>query len=132
MSRSDGFCLRGEGPQAVPPELAPRALRAAIPRRHLQFLQALQLYHEAGDYLFVHAGIRPGRPLESQEPQDLLWIRGDFLRSRRRHGRIVVHGHPAGSEIVVRGNRNRIDPMAYATDRLYRLASAVSTRPSTA
>ncbi|HEY9548635.1 MAG TPA: metallophosphoesterase family protein [Kiloniellaceae bacterium] len=127
-ARSYGVCLRGDGPQAVPPELTPGELRAAIPRRHLQFLQALRLYHEAGDYLFVHAGVRPGRPLEDQEPQDLLWIRGDFLRSRRRHGRIVVHGHAAGSEIVVRGNRICIDTMAYATDRLSCLVLEGNTR----
>ena len=117
-ARSYGVSLRDHQGQALPADVIRTRMSAAIPDRHVTFLRALGLFHAAGDYLFVHAGIRPGRCLEEQAPQDMLWIRGEFLRSRRRHGCIIVHGHAAGSEIVVRRNRICIDTMAYATDRL--------------
>lgn len=116
--RSYGVTLRGPDNQALAPEAARSALRAALPERHQAFLRRLALVHEVGDYLFVHAGIRPGRPLDEQKPSDLLWIRGEFLRSRRRHGRIIVHGHASGHDVVVRRNRICVDTMAYATDCL--------------
>lgn len=95
-----------------------RELTAAIPAHHVAFFRRLQLSHRVGDYLFVHAGIKPKRPLDQQDPQDMLWIRRDFLRSRRRHGAVIVHGHSSVSEVVVRRNRICVDTMAYATDRL--------------
>ena len=70
-----------------------------------RFLRDLSLWHEEGGYLFVHAGIRPGIPLEEQSREDLLRIRHDFLNSPRDHGRVVVHGHTAGFMPVVRDNR---------------------------
>ena len=95
-----------------------RALRAALPPGHLAFLQKLALRHRAGGYFFVHAGIRPGRPLEDQAPEDLLWIRQPFLRAWRRHGAVIVHGHCAHQTPQVRHNRIGIDTGAYLTDRL--------------
>jgi serine/threonine protein phosphatase 1 len=68
-------------------------LRQKLPERHRRFLADLPLMHEEGDYLFVHAGIRPGVPLDRQEPDDLLWIRDEFLASAADHGKVVVHGH---------------------------------------
>lgn len=65
----------------------------------------------------MHAGIRPRRVLSEQEPQDLLRIRGAFLLSRRRHERVVVHGHAAASGVMVRRKRICVDTMAYATFR---------------
>lgn len=117
-ARSYGVRLRDQHGQALPADGIRTKLGAALPQRHLSFLRSLELCHAVGDYLFVHAGIRPGRCLAEQEPQDLLWIRDDFLRSRYRHERIVVHGHAASSSVVVRRNRICVDTMAYATDRL--------------
>jgi serine/threonine protein phosphatase 1 len=62
---------------------------AGIPAAHLQFMAGLPLYLEAGPYLFVHAGIRPGLPPVSQLHDDLLRIRRSFLDSEADHGRIV-------------------------------------------
>ena len=68
-----------------------RALAAALPKSHEAFYRACALHHAVGDYVFVHAGIRPGISLEKQDPADLMWIRDDFLRSRTAlPGRIVV------------------------------------------
>jgi serine/threonine protein phosphatase 1 len=105
-----------------------RNLRRALPRRHLAFLEALALSHAAGDYLFVHAGIRPGLPLDRQRREDLLWIRGEFLDSTAPHGRIVVHGHSIAHEVEFRANRIGIDTGAYMTGRLTCLALEGSER----
>ena len=71
-----------------------------------------------GDYVFVHAGVRPGVPLERQRVEDLQWIREPFLSSRRFHGKVVVHGHTPVDEPQILGNRIAIDTGAYATGTL--------------
>ncbi len=93
-------------------------VRRRVPRRHVEFMRNLPLTHIEGDYLFVHAGIRPGVPLERQERDDLLWIRDEFLHSRADHGKIVVHGHTISEEPVLQPNRIGIDTGAFHTDRL--------------
>ncbi|MFO1060406.1 MAG: metallophosphoesterase [Dongiaceae bacterium] len=90
----------------------------ALPARHLDFLRGLRLQHRAGDYLFVHAGIRPGLALERQRRDDLLWIREPFLGSQADHGVTVVHGHTISAEPERHGQRIGIDTGAYATGRL--------------
>jgi serine/threonine protein phosphatase 1 len=93
-------------------------LEQAIPESHRAFLNGLQLYKEIGDYLFVHAGLRPGVPLADQSNHDLLWIRADFLDHDGDFGRVVVHGHTATFEPDVRANRIGIDTGAVKTGRL--------------
>jgi serine/threonine protein phosphatase 1 len=107
---------------------AQRALRAALPPSHLAFLQGLDLTHSEGDYLFVHAGVRPGIALDRQEEEDLLWIREPFLYSRASFGKIVVHGHSISEEPELCDNRIGIDTGAFATDRLTCLVLAGTTR----
>ena len=68
-----------------------------------------------GDYLFVHAGVKPGVPVAAQNDRDLLWIRGEFLNSRADHGAMVVHGHSISLEGEDKANRINIDTGAYAT-----------------
>ncbi len=84
-------------------------LRARIPLAHMAFLDGLVLSHEEGDYLFVHAGLRPGVPLRDQDPEDLIWIREPFLSSDQDHGKVVIHGHTPTSGPVLRRNRIGID-----------------------
>lgn len=84
-------------------------LEKALPARHKKFLQNLKLHHAEGDYLFVHAGIRPGVALEDQDPEDMLWIREPFLSSRADFGAVVVHGHTPSHEPEVRANRIGVD-----------------------
>jgi serine/threonine protein phosphatase 1 len=93
-------------------------LRRKLPERHKRFLESLPLTHQEGDYLFVHAGVRPGVPLERQRTDDLLWIRDEFLTSTADHGKVVVHGHSISEEPVLRANRVGIDTGAFATGRL--------------
>lgn len=103
-------------------------LAAAVPPAHRAFLDVLALAHYEGDYMFVHAGIRPGIPLDRQDPHDLLWIRDDFLDAKDDWGRIVVHGHTPTAEPQERANRIGIDTGAYATGRLTCLVLAGSDR----
>jgi serine/threonine protein phosphatase 1 len=93
-------------------------LRAKLPARHLAFLRGLPLCHVEGDYYFVHAGIRPGVPLDAQRPADMLWIRDEFLHSRRDFGKIVVHGHTITETPEIRPNRIGIDTGAFASGTL--------------
>lgn len=94
------------------------SLEEKLPERHLAFLRSLEMLHVEGDYAFVHAGIRPGRPLEDQIPEDVLWIRGDFLNSRADHDKCIVHGHTVTKDIDVRSNRIGIDTGAYFSNTL--------------
>lgn len=89
------------------------ALRAALPAAHLSFLRGLGIGHRAGDYYFVHGGIRPGVALDSQSERDRIWIRKTFLRSRADHGAVVVHGHSISDDAELLPNRIGIDTGAY-------------------
>jgi serine/threonine protein phosphatase 1 len=66
-----------------------------LPREHLEFLLSLQLIYETDDYIFVHAGLRDGIPLDQQSEEDLLWIREEFIYSTYDWNRRVVFGHTA-------------------------------------
>ncbi|MBE1282912.1 MAG: serine/threonine protein phosphatase [Rhodobacteraceae bacterium] len=83
--------------------------RAAVPQQHLDFLNALKPYHQEGDLLFVHAGIRPGVALQDQTTDDLIWIRQEFLNDPRPHPWLVVHGHTPVKQAEHRGNRINLD-----------------------
>lgn len=89
-------------------------LARAVPAEHLAFLAGLEWSVDLGDYLFVHAGIRPGRPLARQKPEDLLTIREPFLSSRAWHGKVVVHGHSMTPRPELLANRIGVDTGAYA------------------
>ncbi len=89
-----------------------------LPPRHRRFLEGLLPYHIEGGYAFVHAGVRPGVPIDRQREADLLWGREEFLSSRHDHGTVVVHGHFVVDEPEVRPNRIGIDTGAFATGRL--------------
>jgi len=89
-----------------------------VPPDHLAFFSRLDLTFEAGDYFFVHAGIRRGVPLERQRPHDLLWIRDEFLKRDHNCGKVIVHGHSISHRPEVRNDRIGIDTGAYATNAL--------------
>ncbi len=96
-----------------------QALAAAVPRTHLDFFRRCTFRHEIGDYVFVHAGVRPGISLEKQTPGDMMWIRDDFLRSRiPLPGRVVVHGHTIVDEPQDRTHRINLDTGAFVSGRL--------------
>ena len=94
------------------------AFAKCLPEAHLEFLKSLKLSVSFGDYLFVHAGVKPGVPLAAQQEEDLIWIRGPFLNCAEPFGKIVVHGHTPGKAPVRRANRIGIDTGACFTNRL--------------
>jgi serine/threonine protein phosphatase 1 len=95
------------------------ALSEAVPERHVAFFRRCLLHYTVGDYVFVHAGVRPGIALEKQSQTDMLWIRDDFLRVRAPlPGRVVVHGHTICDLPQNRGHRINIDTGAFVSGRL--------------
>lgn len=94
------------------------ALSTALPDHHMRFLRGLVLFRILGDYLFVHAGIRPGVPPARQAVADMLHGGKAFLNASEPHPYMVVHGHHATTEPDVRPNRIGIDTGAFATGRL--------------
>jgi serine/threonine protein phosphatase 1 len=90
----------------------------AFPRAHELFLQCLRYSFSCGDFLFVHAGIRPVVSIEQQDIRDMLWIRQEFLNSPRDHGKFVVHGHTPVPHPDIRSNRMNIDTGAWRTGTL--------------
>ncbi len=80
-------------------------LRQTIPAAHIAFLKEAGDTIRFGDYLLVHAGIRPGVPIENQQPHDLRWIRQPFLSDAHDHGCLVIHGHTISDGIDQRVNR---------------------------
>jgi len=94
------------------------AFVAAFPAEHRAFVEGLPRLKKLGGYVFVHAGLRPGRPVEEQDPHDLVWIRDAFLFSRADFGACVVHGHTPAEAPEVLPNRINIDTGAFFTGRL--------------
>ncbi len=93
-------------------------INALLPPAHIAFIQSMENQIIYGDYLFVHAGIRPGVPLDQQAVPDLRWIRREFLDHTDPHSHIVIHGHTITDAPVVRPNRIGIDTGAFASGRL--------------
>lgn len=94
------------------------SLQATIPETHVDFLRRLPVSVRFGEVLFVHAGIRPGVPLDAQDDDDFMWIREPFLSTDNGLGIVVVHGHTPVEAPVFAAGRIGIDTGAYATGRL--------------
>lgn len=94
------------------------ALCAALPARHLKLLTGLKASAAAGDYFFAHAGALPGRPLDEQQENDLLWIRDPFLLGRDVFEKVVVHGHSPANKPYSDRRRVGVDTAAYLTNNL--------------
>jgi len=126
-------CLKSYGVDPNPisvmdHETALAAIKRAIPDDQVAFLSSLVDTCRFGDYLFVHAGIRPGVALEHQRQTDLRWIREPFLRDLTDHGVVVVHGHTISRGIDEQPNRIGIDTGAYHSGILTALAIEDSER----
>lgn len=100
---------------ALYPVDAAAIIRAKVPQAHLDFIEDFADSFTFGDYLFVHAGLRPGRTLAEQDTQDLRWIRDEFIDDDSDHGCMVVHGHTISGQVQEMENRIGIDTGAYQT-----------------
>lgn len=114
------YGVRAPGPLAGPRELARTAdaLHGAMPAAHLEFLRTLKLHVQFGDYVFVHAGVKPGVDLDAQHERDLLTIRDPFIKSRAPLPFVVVHGNTPVERLYRDERRIGVDTGAYATGRL--------------
>lgn len=127
LSFGGAQCLASYGLDPAPlrelePSAALAAIRDAVPAAHSRFLQGFADTFRFGDYLIVHAGIRPGIELSQQLQSDLRWIRHPFLGDDSDHGFVVVHGHTISDEVEIRDNRIGIDTGAYSSGVLTALA----------
>lgn len=116
LGNGGGISLQSWG---ISLDTPPNRWAESIPPGHLAFLRGLAFTHVEPDFLFVHAGVRPGRRMEQQRQQDLVWIREPFLQwdgvmLPEAPDRVVVHGHTPFPEPVVRPNRIGIDTGAGA------------------
>ncbi len=71
----------------------PKGRRIDIPQEHLIFFRSLLPYYETEEYIFVHAGLKPGVPIAEQTLNDMIWIRDDFIASDYNFGKRVIFGH---------------------------------------
>lgn len=90
-----------------------RLMNEVIPEEDFEFLDGFKKMVRMGDYVFVHAGVRPDTPLEHQLGRDCRWIREPFLSHRGDFGAFVVHGHTITPEPDLRDNRIGIDTGAF-------------------
>ena len=115
-----GECLASYGVdpktvKALPERDALKLIRQSVPEDHRKFIGDWADTLRFGDYLFVHAGIRPSIDLSMQSQSDLRWIRQPFLDDEGDHGFVIVHGHTISQDVVERPNRVGIDTGAYRT-----------------
>ena len=92
--------------------------RDAVPQAHLHWMSNLDVMHREGNYVFVHAGIRPGLSLKSQKRDDLLWIREPFLSDISPRDFVVVHGHTPKPVIEIGPTRIGVDTGAVMGGKL--------------
>ncbi|CAA9538118.1 MAG: Serine/threonine protein phosphatase [uncultured Sphingomonadaceae bacterium] len=103
----------------LPPRDLLKTARSKIGGKTLAWLDALPLSYRSGDFFFVHAGIRPGVSLAKQDPDDLIWIRDEFLANDETHPAVIVHGHTIAADgPELRHNRIGLDTGAYRTGKL--------------
>jgi serine/threonine protein phosphatase 1 len=106
---------------------SPDRARAVVDPCHVSFLAELPIMYIAGSYLFVHAGVEPGVPLQRQEAKKLLTIRGRFLRKPHGLPFTVIHGHtPTNGHPRLGPGRVGVDTGAYLTGIL----TAVAIEPN--
>jgi len=89
-----------------------------VPPAHMNFFQSLRLFYETDSHIFVHAGLRPGVPLNEQTEKDLLWIREEFISSSYDFGKTVVFGHTPFQEPLILEKRIGIDTGAVYGNKL--------------
>lgn len=64
-----------------------------IMKVHGNFFNSLKFYYIIGKYLFIHAGVRIGVPLEEQSEEDMVYIRSAFYTKRHHLPYKIIFGH---------------------------------------
>jgi serine/threonine protein phosphatase 1 len=89
-----------------------------VPKEHLDFLNSLVLCHQTEDYIFVHAGLRYGIPMEKQTADDMMWIREPFISEPNDFNKTIVFGHTPFPDPLVQPGKIGIDTGAVYGNRL--------------
>ena len=89
-----------------------------IPEEHMKFFSELKPYIELENYYIVHAGFRPGKRVEEQSLEDMLWIRHEFIDSDYDFGKKVIFGHTPFKEPLVTKTKIGIDTGAVYGNKL--------------
>lgn len=76
---------------------------------HGDFFCSLKTYYLTDKFLFVHAGIRPDKPLEKQELEDFLFIRENFFNHKHKLKQKVIFGHTPFATPLVESDKIGID-----------------------
>jgi len=93
-----GATLRSYG---VPDALQGVEAAERFPVEHLEFFENLALTAVVDEFLLVHAGVRPSIPLGAQDPEDLLWIREEFIAAAHELPHTIVFGHTPQRQVFV-------------------------------
>ncbi|MDR2461031.1 MAG: serine/threonine protein phosphatase [Deltaproteobacteria bacterium] len=106
ITGQDDISLQQNG---VPMTMRSYDKNSPFPVSHFQFYLSLERYYQTEDFIFVHAGLRPGVPLDLQTEEDCLWIRNDFLHSEFDFGKTIVFGHTPFREPFILPGRAGLD-----------------------
>lgn len=63
-----------------------------VPVEHWEFMARLRYFYETEEFIFVHGGANPDRPLRDQDQEEMCWIR---FRDALPHqsGKLMICGH---------------------------------------
>ena len=88
-------------------------IQESVPQSHIIFIESFDETFQFGQYLCVHAGIKPRVAIEKQSTKDLRWIRKEFMAYEKPHPFIIVHGHTIVEKADIRSNRIAVDTGTY-------------------
>jgi serine/threonine protein phosphatase 1 len=89
-----------------------------IPADHVAFYRSLVPYVELERHYAVHAGFKPGVPLEAQTLEDMTWIREPFIHSENYFEKRIIFGHTPFYEPLIMKNKIGLDTGAVYGNRL--------------
>ena len=78
-------------------------------KRYIDFMESLPLIHIHESFIFVHAGLNPELPITNQQPEDLLWIREEFIINDVAPEFTIIVGHTPVQHL----SENESDPIKY-------------------
>ena len=80
-----------------------------LPAKHRDFMENLLPIWQTDQYIFVHAGILPDRPLAEQDRDTFCWVRDLFLNNEHDYGKQVIFGHTPFATPLVTPTKIGID-----------------------
>jgi serine/threonine protein phosphatase 1 len=113
--QSYGVPLRDASGQKLTNEQMAKMLAENIPDSHKEFYSKLKLCYISGDYIFVHAGLKPDVAIDQQKESDMTTIRDEFIFSSADFGKTVVFGHTVFSSPLNINGKIGVDTGAYAS-----------------